>query len=611
MLTPRLWLRPPLVLAAVLALASLTSTSESASVAPDPAEGVRLPSDTLLFVHIRVEQSFSSGAWAFVQQQLKAEEVNKLLEIPRGVLGVDIRDVESITLAFTFVGPPRMLAPYLHVRTKKPFARKDVLATLPHATEQAQAGLYARADADDDPMDALRFFDDRSFARGSKSRLEVMDNEPPRNETRSRHAAALALLDKHHVVVSLASTPDVKKIVAQALERNPRNNVEDTLWHQMAQVFLGFESGYVTLDESPRIRLAAQMRFTDQRQATRALRLAHGSVFVLQGLVEAFLVPPMDARAAMPNVSKLTAGVAAALDHTRITQNGNEVALVLEIEVPEEVLKRALLEAVLRVRGAAETMMRGSNLRHIVVAMHMFHNDYSRMPSNYCDPQGKPLLSWRVALLPYMEQNALYQKFKIDEPWDSPNNKPLIAEMPKFYQVPGTSTPVGQTHIQVFVGAPQYQGQFAPIFRSGGRQRLTLNQIVNLDGASNTLCVVEATHPVIWTKPDDIVIDADIDDLAKPGPALGALADDPHFVAAFADGSVRVFRRSLPDAAKYKRILRALVGVADGEAVDSSQLEAPSGRSSRTTFDSVGDRIEVEPAVPPKANPPPPAPPRP
>src|SRR5262249_7254639 len=52
------------------------------------------------------------------------------------------------------------------------------------------------------------------------------------------------------------------------------------------------------------------------------------------------------------------------------------------------------------------------------------------------DAKGKPLLSWRVAILPFIEEEALYRQFKLDEPWDSPHNKKLIPLMPKTYAAP-------------------------------------------------------------------------------------------------------------------------------------------------------------------------------
>src|SRR5262245_41316018 len=53
-----------------------------------------------------------------------------------------------------------------------------------------------------------------------------------------------------------------------------------------------------------------------------------------------------------------------------------------------------------------------------------------------CNADGKPLLSWRVAILPYID-NALYQRFHLDEAWDSPSNKELITEIPDVYCSPG------------------------------------------------------------------------------------------------------------------------------------------------------------------------------
>ena len=69
------------------------------------------------------------------------------------------------------------------------------------------------------------------------------------------------------------------------------------------------------------------------------------------------------------------------------------------------------------------------------------------------DKQGKPLLSWRVAILPYIEQQGLYQKFKLDEPWDSPHNQALLKEMPSTYVCPSRAQvePFTTTY-QVFTG---------------------------------------------------------------------------------------------------------------------------------------------------------------
>ncbi|MGH7172771.1 MAG: DUF1559 domain-containing protein [Gemmataceae bacterium] len=123
-------------------------------------------------------------------------------------------------------------------------------------------------------------------------------------------------------------------------------------------------------------------------------------------------------------------------------------------------------------------------------------------PAGVGDPlkppaQRKPLLSWRVAILPFFEQQNIYNQFKLDEPWDSPNNIKLLANMPKIYTLPGDDkTKPYHTHYQVFVdnGAAfdKTQGHNIEDFP---------------DGISNTILIVEAENAVPWTKPEDVPFD--------------------------------------------------------------------------------------------------------
>src|SRR5262245_11036025 len=73
-----------------------------------------------------------------------------------------------------------------------------------------------------------------------------------------------------------------------------------------------------------------------------------------------------------------------------------------------------------------------NNLKQIGLALHNYHDTYGKLPpAAICDKAGKPLLSWRVAILPFIEQNALYKQFKLDEPWDSEHNKKLAEVLVK------------------------------------------------------------------------------------------------------------------------------------------------------------------------------------
>src|SRR5947209_16631798 len=108
-----------------------------------------------------------------------------------------------------------------------------------------------------------------------------------------------------------------------------------------------------------------------------------------------------------------------------------------------------------------------NNLRQIGVAVHNYVSVYNRFPFPGVGPNGnplrnaseKPLLSWRVALLPYLEQENLYRQFKLDEPWDSEHNKKLAAQVPQVYALDGAKTPEpGMTFYRMFVGPDAWRG---------------------------------------------------------------------------------------------------------------------------------------------------------
>ena len=122
-------------------------------------------------------------------------------------------------------------------------------------------------------------------------------------------------------------------------------------------------------------------------------------------------------------------------------------------------------------------------------------------PAAVCGPDGRSLLSWRVLLLPYMEEDKLFNEFHLDEPWDSEHNLKLLDRMPRNYAAPWTKyvdVPPNHTVLKVFVGP-------GSPFEPG--VKLTFKDADFPDGRENTLLFVEAGEPVPWTKPDDIPFD--------------------------------------------------------------------------------------------------------
>src|SRR5208337_936304 len=104
------------------------------------------------------------------------------------------------------------------------------------------------------------------------------------------------------------------------------------------------------------------------------------------------------------------------------------------------VLIALLLPAVQSAREAARRAQCVNNIKQIMLAMHNYISANNAFPRDITDKNGKPLLSWRVAILPYVEQGVLFDKFKLDEPWDSPHNQELLKYMPLVYQCPSRAS---------------------------------------------------------------------------------------------------------------------------------------------------------------------------
>jgi hypothetical protein len=199
------------------------------------------------------------------------------------------------------------------------------------------------------------------------------------------------------------------------------------------------------------------------------------------------------------------------------------------------------LDFLVQVKTAAPRMEISNQLHQIALALHAYHDKHETFPpAAVRGPDGIPLYSWRVLILPFMEQEALYDQFHLDEPWDSPHNQSLLAQIPPAYR-PARFTVApdpSQTFYQVFVG---------PGAAFEGNEGLRL-QADFPDGSANTILVVEARKGVPWTEPVDLSYAID-----KPLPNLGAprryrigqiqygIYFPSSFSVALVDGSVRTF----------------------------------------------------------------------
>jgi Protein of unknown function (DUF1559) len=219
----------------------------------------------------------------------------------------------------------------------------------------------------------------------------------------------------------------------------------------------------------------------------------------------------------------------------------------------EPLLRSAPKDSILAVSmNAAARVYSQNNLKQLGVALLQYQSARNAFPPYaITDKEGKLLLSWRVAVLPYLGQEALYKKFKLNEAWDSDNNKELLAQMPRVFDLPDAEAAKrDKTFYQVFVGP-------GAGFELNPARRVRLSDVRR--PAAETLLVVEAREAVPWTKPDDLFVEPD-----KPLPPLGGLFTDGFYAFMF-DGSVHFIGAKIY---QDEKALRALIDIRSGEHVD-------------------------------------------
>lgn len=189
-------------------------------------------------------------------------------------------------------------------------------------------------------------------------------------------------------------------------------------------------------------------------------------------------------------------------------------------------------------RRSATQMQRMNTLKQLGLAMHNYFATEKHLPPRcLTDRKGKPLLSWRVTLLPYLEQNALYDAYKLDEAWDSAHNEPL-----------------GQTALPLLIndGEPAKTRYRVPVFPGsiwqGEGPPKEFKDVI--DGTSQTIAMIyaPADAAVEWSNPEPWVISAE-------DPMSDVFGDRDRVEMVFLDGAARTFKKEELDNAKLKALL--------------------------------------------------------
>ncbi|MFV2065609.1 MAG: protein kinase [Pirellulales bacterium] len=535
-----------------------------------------IPREAHGFVSIgAAEFQASPGGKKLVQHLDDLPSITQLLVLFAQGFGFGYSNLERVTLVWV-EGEPQRPGYLVIMSTKESYSRSKLMQLLgPNASHERIQGNVCYSSARIGGL-ALHFATDRLFVLGSSLdslRAALINQEAGSRASGPFDEAFRAVSQNHHIVIAFAPPTGYLTGLLQGSEQphparfKPLTDLVKLLCTQ-AQTILELEPAVTTFDvqstalpteASDALQISMDLKFPTQGKAEEGRQEIH---LILDFLRQAL-------KGQLESLAQRLAAVAAdgqlrdeAEDFS--LQFLNQVELALRTVRVEARQRRVLVQAQVQtnlshqlsalsvMRDAAYRQISKDYLKQIALAMRAYEIAHHELPAPAIrDANGNPLLSWRVAVLPYLGQEDLYRQFKLEEPWDSPHNTTLLAKMPKTYAPPGLQTSERySTCYQVITGPDT-------VF-SG--QRLSLSEVT--DGLDKTLLVVEAAHAVPWTKPSDLTYQAD-----RQLPRIGGLfANGAHVV--LCDGSVGFLTTDpLEDS-----LLRALITPRGGEAAPQDSL---------------------------------------
>jgi hypothetical protein len=370
---------------------------------------------------------------------------------------------------------------------------------------------------------------------GANTRKRLGDGKPA---ARPELTKAFAAAGDTTLQVLLLPPPDARRVIQELLPALPPQ-LGGGSTRPLTQGLLWAAAG-VDLPPRPSLRLTFQSPDANAAQALNDLLSRLLKAVTQQGEVRDFL----------PEIQHLAEVFALRVEGDRLTLVGSDKRELITFLPP----------LVSRIYQETQQRAMMNKLKQLALAMINYADaKKGRLPTvaNF-DKQGKPLLSWRVHLLPFLEQQQLYWQFHLDEPWDSPHNKQLLARMPAVYQGPNRKLNAeGKTIFLLPVGK-------GAAFKDGPEGLIFPKDFP--DGTSNTIFLVEAddAHAVPWTKPADLKIDPE-----HPERGLGGHFREG-FLVALADGSARRIAKTVS-----KTTLRAAFTPAGGEVLGPDWQDKP------------------------------------
>ncbi len=440
-------------------------------------------------------------------------------------MGIDPTQIDQAIGIFSLTGLP-IGQPGLGaiLRFAQPYDKDAVLARLGRDTEEAtHAGKTYRQSRSKDGF-ALYMADDRTLLVGTNLQMKSM---LAAGQVDTRLTKLLKQADTSRNAVAVLDFAAIRPLAMMGLRNLPPLPDDFKEFLELPALVDWIE---VSLDIEKRFELSVTLGAADAKNAGKLKEMAEHAKQLARKYAEAQFAgaPGRDEEATNKAMAQyLRRMVDKFLNAIQVETENDRVKIALSPQSPQlattGVLVALLLPAVQAAREAGRRNQAMNQLKQIGLAMHNYADVHKRFPARAIfDKEGKPLLSWRVAILPYLEEQALYDQFHLDEPWDSEHNRKLAERMPAVYANANHASP--DSTVYLTIDAPE------AVF--GGAEGKSLRNIT--DGTSRTLLAVEADpeRAVIWTRPDDLKYEAQ-----RPLAGLGHLRTGG-FMALFADGHV-------------------------------------------------------------------------
>lgn len=508
-----------------------------------------LPRQAEAMVHIDFDRLLSGPIGQLLQNPLVSGQVDAF----RAQAGFGPEDLGSLTVGVGGIGAlvtsgqpptPESLPVIGVLRLKKPVDATKLQAAIPGASTTTEGSLNFIRLPGDLPK-SMWFADSSTVIIGAEDAVRQAATTSP-----SPTALDTALLDGQSVVQVLFSPRDTSIFQHPGFQAPPegppgataivtaiRQNVTAVAFNFDLTNDIGVSLATRCRDASGAQQVAAAFTEAQSENTAQAEAMANSPQAAMLG-------PMIDISRQMSESTRIEAVDTICRSTAIATDGGQQVVNYLPVMIGSAMAQGFS-------QGAAiQSTTTKNNLRQIGIAMHNFHDAYGRFPNTAPQsPTGEKWLSWRVHLLPFLGEEDLYKQFNLEEPWDSPTNRPLAELMPEVFRSPEDNSLLpGQTLFQTPVSAgTAFEGEKGFPLRAF------------TDGTSNTVLVLEAapTRAVYWTQPIDFDFNPD-----QPLNGIGGFGPDG-FHAVFADGSVRFI-----DSSTATETLKAIFTRNGGEVVN-------------------------------------------